>query len=214
MSYVRDRAFILKKEPLREHDRRYTLYGRDHGLLIAVARGASHKRSKQAGHLEPFSEVEVMIAIGRAADKLAVARQISRPAFNTLAGCAVMGAFVDLVSSVTHPGVSDARIFDVLRETRDACAALSTEPTPERARLIHAGAALKLLDLLGYSPPVEGALLNFLRRFPLTDALRVTAAAEVFTATAAFVEDALQHAPLKHAPHGPATIAALLTPAG
>ncbi|MEK7529476.1 MAG: recombination protein O N-terminal domain-containing protein, partial [Patescibacteria group bacterium] len=61
MPYIRDRAFVLKKEPVNEHDRRYVLYGREHGLLTAVARGTSLKTSKQAGHLEPFTEAEIMI---------------------------------------------------------------------------------------------------------------------------------------------------------
>ena len=41
--YLRDRAIVLRNEPFREHDRKVVLFGMQHGLLEAVARGASRK---------------------------------------------------------------------------------------------------------------------------------------------------------------------------
>lgn len=221
MAYLRDRAIILKKEPFREQDRRYTLYGKEHGLLVAVARGSSLQRSKQAGHLEPFSEAEVMIAKGAAFDKLAVARTIASAARvpPRLPSYAILGAFFDLVISLNRPGVSDHRIFDLVCEMRDACTTLPAEISPERARLLLSAATLKLLDLLGFAPPFGDdaglsaqsvTLLKFLRRFSLADALRVTAATDVLNAASARIEDAVSHTPLEKPPHGPSTLRFLL----
>jgi DNA repair protein RecO len=220
MPYIRDRAIVLKKEPFREQDRRMTLYGREHGLLVAVARGSSSKSSKQAGHLEPFSEIDVMIAKGASFDKLAVARALSvfPPANRRIAAYAILGAFHDLVIDLTRPGIADARIFDLLSELRDVCASLPANPTPERARLLYSAATLRLLDLLGFGPRLEresvslpGApLIVFARRAPLADMLRVTAAIEALVSASDWVEDALRHTPLETAPRGPSVLRALL----
>ena len=223
MSYLRDRVFVLKKEPFREHDRRYVMYGCEHGLLTAVARGASLLHSKQAGHLEPFSEAEVMIAHGSAFDKLAVAKRLIHSEkevvpFN-LAVLSILGAVADLVFRLSRPGIPDPRIFNLLSEARLTVLPLSTEPTPLRARLILAGFTLKFLDLLGFAPSFENArellpqaitLLHFLRRFPLADSLRITVSTDVLVQAAQFIEDAVRHTPLEKPPHGPLTVQVLL----
>ncbi|MCI0479462.1 recombination protein O N-terminal domain-containing protein [Candidatus Uhrbacteria bacterium] len=220
MPYLRDRAFILKKEPFREQDRRIVMYGREHGLLVAVARGSSHARSKQAGHLEPFTDIEVMVAHGRAFDKLAVATRVpgSSPRLR-LGGLAVLGAFSDLVASLTRPGVSDARIFDLYRDVREAAALLPDTTTPERGRLLHAAASLKLLDLIGFAPSADRAsglapgsvkALAFMRRAPIVDVLRLTVTTDVLEAACTFVDEAMRQTPLDRPPHGPTTIGALL----
>ena len=220
MSYLRAQVFVLKKEPFREHDRLYFLYGREHGLLTVVARGSSLSHSKQAGVLEPFSSIDVMIAQGQAFDKLAVAKN-TEPAmgFKTLAAYIIMGALCNLVISLLRSGISDERVFHLLCETRRVCAGLASEPTSVRARIVFNGAALKLLDLLGFGPalsdsldlPAESiTLIKFIRSFPLTDVPRVTAETSVFDAASRFVENALSYTPLEAPPHGPATIRAIL----
>lgn len=220
MPYLRDRVIVLKKEPFREQDRRYTMFGREHGFMVAVARGSALKKSKQAGHLEPFSESEVMIAKGSAFDKLAVGRQVSAPKFPpNLSSYAVYGGFCDLVISLSRPGISDERIFELLIEVRAVCAGLLSELSPGRARLLLASATLKLLDLAGFAPPLDEALnlpapaitlIKFLRRFSVADALRVTAPLNILDTSSSFVEGAVSRTPLVSAPHGPLTVRSLL----
>ncbi len=233
MSYLRDRVIILKQEPYREQDRRYVMYGREHGLLEAVARGAALGTSKQAGHLEPFTEAEVMLAQGSRCDKLAVAQRLDSSLHASsliewsavtrdrlLAGFVVCGVFVDLVIRLTRPGIADARVFDLIHEAILCAAQMPQAPSPERARLLHAAATLRLLDLLGFGPIIQMVddrsqitviLLKFMRRAALADILRVTAPRDVLNAASAFVEQALQHAPLDQEPHGVKTIQAYLT---
>jgi recombinational DNA repair protein (RecF pathway) len=232
MPYLRDRAIVLKKEPYREHDRRYYLYGREHGMLIAIARGASSKKSKQAGHLEPFSEVDVMIAKGAAQDKLAVARCLdSRPRAHDhaplpahgsrLAFYSIAGAFSDLMVKLTYPGIADERLFALVKELHASLDAAPPEPTSERGRLMLAAATLKLLDILGFAPVIREseenttpvvslALVSFLRRAPLSDVWRLTGRTDVFRAASGFVDEALKATHLGSQPRHAEGIYAML----
>lgn len=225
MPYVRDRVIVLKKEPFREQDRRYVMYGREHGLLVGVARGSALPSSKQAGHLEPFMEANVMLAKGAAFDKLAVASGSSFP-FDVveekrLAFFAVCGGFASLIVSLLRPGIADERIFLSFQELITVMASTPQDPSPERARLILSSATLRLLDLLGFAPqiapssdgttPVPAlALVSFMRRSPFADVLRITATTDVLNAASSFVETALEETHLDREPHGPRTVHALL----
>ncbi len=224
MPYLRDTVVILKKQPFREQDRRMWMYGREQGLLSAIARGASSPKSKQVGHLEPLSVAEVMIAKGAAFDTLAVASRIPTTPVSrrpSITFYVIAGALADLVIRLTRPGIADERIFELLRDVIGTLSRMPEEPSPERSRLLFAAATLKFLDLIGFAPQIEPAapsttavphlvLVNFLRHAPFADALRVTATVDVLNAASAFVEDALQHTPLEEEPHGMKTIAALL----
>ena len=153
MSYIRDEVVVLKKASIREWDRRYFLYGREHGLLFAVARGAMKLQAKQASQLEPFSFADVMIAKGRTYDHLAVAvrgkesKQLAR-----LEAYAVAGAFSDLNLKLLKPGVADERIYKLWVELLEILTRIKVEISSLRAQLLFSAVSLRLLDLLGYGP--------------------------------------------------------------
>lgn len=157
MPYLRDRAIVLRSDAFREHDRRLVLFGQQHGLLEAVARGASAAVSKQGGHMVPFTEVEVLIAKGAAFDKLAVARMVrSWPTVRTrLGGLSVAGGFADLFTRMQRPGIVDTEAYQLLTDVFDALHALPEEPSVDRARLFYAASVLKLLDRMGFAPPLS-----------------------------------------------------------
>ena len=154
MAYLRDTAFVLSSEPYRESDAWLTLYGETHGKLVGVARGARNAHSKQRGHLEPFSKIEVMLAKGQSVDKIAVAQSCasSHQLRASLAGMAVFGSALTLVARATEPAVPNPRLFALLDELR---AVLSSEETQrismERASLIFSSFALHLLQAEGYA---------------------------------------------------------------
>ena len=152
MSYIRDQVIVLKKMPYRENDRRYIMYGIDHGLLIAVGRGALKAQAKQASQLEPLSIAEVMIAKGRAYDHLAVAKQVRSSVFEHLGSYAAAGAYADLNLRLLRTGVADKRIFLLWQELLDLLKQMPTEPTAIRSSLIFSAAGIRLLDILGYGP--------------------------------------------------------------
>lgn len=155
--YLRDRAIVLRQMPVREHDLRVILFGRTHGKIEALARGAKKAQAKQSGHVEPFSEIEVMVAKGKNGDKLAVARLVRPyPSLRTHLGMlAIAGPFFALVDQLTRPGLSDALIYALLQEVLDLADQTQAEPSPERSQLLFAGASFKLLDLLGYAMHLE-----------------------------------------------------------
>ncbi len=213
MWYLRDRVFFLKKEPFREQDRRVWMYGQEHGLLSAVARGASSPASKQVGHLEPLSCAEVMIAKGAAFDTLAVAHQVGMVQRLSFSSAVILGGFADLIFRLTRPGIQDPRLFQLLRESIETLSRMPEEPSPERARLLFAVATVKLLDCIGFAPRIDRAapgttpvpslaLAHFLRTAPFSDAFRVTGSRGSFNATSSFIEAALKHTPLEEEPRG------------
>ena len=210
--YLRDRVIVLKKDPYREHDRRYVMYGIEYGLLSAVARGASLPKSKKAGHLEPFSETEVMIAKGAAFDKLAVARRVGAIHELPLPSLTILGAFSHLLLRLLRPGIADERIFELLKELIESVSALPSEPSADRSRFLLATATLKFLDILGFGPSIEtedsqlATVLKFMRGAAFADVLRMTASREILQNASAFVEEALTEAPLDIEPHGVRTI--------
>jgi DNA repair protein RecO len=157
MPYLRDRAVVLRSDAFREHDRRLVLFGQQHGLLEAVARGASAAVSKQGGHMVPFMEVDVLIAKGVVFDKLAVARAVrSWPGVRTrLSGITVAGGFVDLFTRMQRPGIVDGDAYALLTNVLDALHTLPEEASVDRARLLYATAVLKLLDRMGFAPPLS-----------------------------------------------------------
>jgi DNA repair protein RecO len=157
MPYLRDRAIILRSESFREHDRRIVMFGLNHGLMEAVARGASAKQSKQGGHIVPLIEVEVLVAKGAAFDKLAVAKTVTPRHMlrRRLGGLAFAGAFSDLFERLQRPGIVDEDLYVLLSDVLDVAEALPEEPSAERARLLYSAAALKLLDRIGFAPALS-----------------------------------------------------------
>lgn len=221
MSYLRDRVFILKTSPFREHDAWVSMYGREHGKLEAVARGTRRWNAKQLGHLEPLTQADVMIAKGASFDKLAVAHatEAQNAMRQRLGAMVTLGSFAHLVDQLTRPGLADQEIFDLLDEFYSTWNTTVREPSPERARLLYAAAAVRLLNLLGYAPSFERTvvsdeaykLLQFLPRTSFAVAVSITAPAAVLNEASQSIENILRETPLAEKAHGPATIVSFLT---
>lgn len=64
----RTEAVVLRRQELGEADRLLTLITPTHGKLRALAKGIRRPGSRKAGHLEPFSRVDVLVARGRELD--------------------------------------------------------------------------------------------------------------------------------------------------
>lgn len=160
MGYLRDTVFILRSEPYRESDTRISMYGREHGKHVAVARGSRKLSAKQLGHLEPLTKAEVMIAQGTAFDTLAVARLHAPegPLRDRLGAMAIGGMLASLVDQMTRPGVRDPDVFSLIEDVLDTLVSLEQVPTRERARLLYAGASFRLLYCLGSGPELKSCL--------------------------------------------------------
>ncbi len=61
----RTEALVLRHSNFGEADRILTLYSRENGKIRAVAKGVRKMKSRKAGHLEPFTRVQLQLARGR-----------------------------------------------------------------------------------------------------------------------------------------------------
>lgn len=160
MAYLRDRVFVLRTEPFREHDLWVTYLGRRLGKGTAVARGVRRSHAKHLGHLEPLSECEVMIAKGSAFDKIAVARRLLPYSRNYLPMLVVVSTFANFVDQLLRPGMGDHEpLFTLMGEAMALSDRGKAEITPERARLCLAIATLKALRILGFAPDMTRCAL-------------------------------------------------------
>ncbi len=61
----RTEALVIRHSNFGEADRILTLYTRENGKIRAVAKGVRKLKSRKAGHLEPFTHVQLQLARGR-----------------------------------------------------------------------------------------------------------------------------------------------------
>ncbi len=155
--YLRDEAIVLQNVVWREHDAHVTLFGREHGKMLAIARGARRWQAKHRGHIDALNQIEVMLASGTTHETMAVARSLrARPQLRSLLSVvSVAGQAADRVSRLTEPHAAEPLVFDVLQELLNVCQAQTQEWTAERSRCMLAACTLKLLDALGYAPELE-----------------------------------------------------------
>jgi len=63
MDYYSTLAFVLKKEPIKEHDSRYVFFTKEFGKLDLLASGARKINAKLAGHLEIPTFVQIKLTM-------------------------------------------------------------------------------------------------------------------------------------------------------
>jgi DNA repair protein RecO (recombination protein O) len=73
----RDEAVVLRTHKLAEADRIVTLLTREHGRVRAVAKGVRRTTSRFGSRLEPFTHVDLMLAVGRNLDTVTQAETLS-----------------------------------------------------------------------------------------------------------------------------------------
>lgn len=127
---IRTRGTILRTWNLGEADRILEIQTDELGLVRAVARGVRKIKSKLAGHLEPFTDVELMLAEGRGdlmtvtGAKAITARAGLRTDLDRMTSAS---AVAELVSKLS-PDRQVSRRFPGL--VRDALGALNDSPEP------------------------------------------------------------------------------------
>src|SRR3990167_8766400 len=62
------RAVVLKRYNIGESDKLITVFSRQQGKKIVLARGVRKLHSKKAPHLEPFSQVNLQLSKGKNID--------------------------------------------------------------------------------------------------------------------------------------------------
>jgi DNA repair protein RecO (recombination protein O) len=154
-------AIVLNRQPYRENDSLVSVYTLDFGKLNLIARGTSKTKSKLAGHLEPFSRVDIMIIRGRGLDyiggaSLADAYSGLREDLNKIF---FAGQAISVFNRFVKENQADSGLFFLLVDWLEL---VNDYPVANFSRfngeLCLVFFELKMLAELGYSPELETCL--------------------------------------------------------
>lgn len=151
---------VLRRENYREYDKIFTIYTKDYGKINATASGVRKVKSKQAGHLEPFTWSEFMFAFGtRRVNRLATSVTLnSFPRVRkSLSKISIANYCIDVLDSATHTDSTDSAVFTLLTHVLHALE--KTEAYPQRDTLLGRVFAFKLLSHLGYKPELLNCIV-------------------------------------------------------
>jgi DNA repair protein RecO (recombination protein O) len=144
----RTEAVVLRRQDLAETDRLVTLFTPGQGKLRAVAKGVRRPGSRKAGHLEPFSRADLLLARGRELDVITQAEAVSlyphlREDLLRLGQAAALVELIDrfAVEQESHPALY--RLLVDMLEALDG----GQEPGA-----VLRYSQLRLLELVGYQP--------------------------------------------------------------
>ena len=150
----RTEAVVLRRGDLGEADRILTVYSPEHGKLRLVAKGVRKVRSRKAGHLEPFTRVELQIARGHDLDVItqAQALDLHTGLHQDLERFGYAAYVVELMDRFTVQEGESRGLYRLLVDTLDRL----SEPSAPAAVVDYY--QLRLLDLLGYRPELYRCL--------------------------------------------------------
>ena len=149
------RGFILQRQNFRESDRLVSLYSRELGKIILIARGALKITSKLAGSIEPFILADFMVARGKLFDTITSVE--SDDTFRLLhqdpEKVFLMSFCCQLVAKTAPEHQPDSAIFDLVCGT--AKIICRTKNFPPKKIFIRWQFAWKYLAALGYKPELK-----------------------------------------------------------
>lgn len=145
---IRVEAVVLRHADWGEADRILVLYTREAGKLRAIIKGARKLRSRKAGHLEPFTRVQLMLARGR---DLWIVTQVETvnaylPLREDLQRIAQASYIVELLDRFTYEEGANHLMYSLLVDTLFR---LAEEEDPFMSVRYY---ELHLLDVLGFRP--------------------------------------------------------------
>ena len=148
---IRTEAIVLRHRRLGEADRIVTLLTPGHGKRDAVAKGALRPRSRLAGHLEPLSLVELVLAHGRTLDIVtqAESRRLFPELHASLERLAAALYLLELTDRLTVERQEPDAVFDLL------LAALGRLERGDGLHLVSRTFELALLEAAGFRPEWE-----------------------------------------------------------
>ena len=144
--YFKTEGIILKRRDFGEADRIVTMFTKDFGKVIALAKGVRRPRSKKAGHLEHGTWCKVFIAKGKSLDLLTEVETIK--SFDILDldpdKASKICHLLELVESLTPEHQKNYRVFMLLKEY------LEKVQKEEDFNLVSGVFKIKLLSSLGF----------------------------------------------------------------
>ena len=144
-------AIVLRHTDWGEADRLLWLFTRQLGKVQAVAKGVRKPRSRKAGHLEPFTRVDLLLARGR--DLPIVTQADAKEAYLSLREDLVRVGYaayiVELLDRFTYEEGENAALYRLLSETLERI-----DKEPEAAFAVRYY-EVRLLDLVGFRPQLQ-----------------------------------------------------------
>lgn len=139
---------MLRHSDWGEADRLLSLFTREMGKVRAIAKGARKMRSRKAGHLEPFTRVNLLLARGRELLIVTQAETVEAylPLREDLLRIGYAAYVVELLDRFTYEEGENRSLYRLLIDT---LARLNAESEPALAARYY---EIRLLDLLGYRP--------------------------------------------------------------
>jgi DNA repair protein RecO (recombination protein O) len=141
-------AVVLRHSDWGEADRLLWLFTRETGKVTAVAKGVRKPRSRKAGHLEPFTRVDLLLAQGR--DFPIVTQAEAKEAFLNLREDLVRVGYasyvIELLDRFTYGEGDNIGMYRLLVDTLSR---LNQETDPAFAVRYY---EVRLLDLVGFRP--------------------------------------------------------------
>jgi len=144
----RAQAIVLGHFEYGEADRILKLYTLEKGKVSAIAKGVRKIRSRKAGHLEPFTQVNLFLAQGRDLDIItqAEATNLMMGLREDLHRMALASYVVEVLDRFTYEEGPNPHLFRLLSQTLNRLDAHINLET-----VIHFY-EVRLLDLTGYRP--------------------------------------------------------------
>ena len=141
-------AVVLRHSDYGEADRLLTIFTREQGKLRAIAKGVRKMQSRKAGHLEPFTQVALMLAQGHDLWIVTQAEAIEslQPLREDLTRIGYAGYVVELLDRFTYEEGQNWQLYQLLVETLKRLSQEEEAFVPVRYY------EMRLLDLLGFRP--------------------------------------------------------------
>ena len=147
----RAEAIVLRHMDWGEADRLLWLFTRETGKIRAVAKGVRKPRSRKAGHLEPFTRVNLLLAQGRDLPIITQAEMIEShlPLHENLRTMGYAAYIVELLDRFTYEEGENVALYRLLADTLER---LCSEPDPAFVVRYY---EIRLLDLVGFRPQLS-----------------------------------------------------------
>ena len=141
-------AVVLRRVDFGEADRVLVLFTRERGKVPVVAKGVRRMSSRMAGHLELFTQSELLLAKGANLDVVTQAetRDAFRPLREDLTRTTTAYSIVEMTDALTEEALEQPELYDLLTATFRALG------TAEDPRLVAAHFQIRLLDVTGFRP--------------------------------------------------------------
>lgn len=150
----RAEGIIIKKKEYREADLVYTVYTKEFGKTIFLAKGARKITAKLRSCLEPFNHVSLCFVCGKTTQIITeadVVRNFSRELSRNTSAFAHAFRFADLINARVEGQERDPGLWQFISRGFEV---LSTEcfSRPEKLQFFLPYSSLKMSKILGFSP--------------------------------------------------------------